>query len=157
MIVVARSPQNRGSYFIARLGVVWLLLLAFSICPAAASDFIINYAIEANGKIGSGKLENCNDERPCRFRAADLDVEISAYAGSAGVAMMDMIVRGAADCCYSADAERQFHWIVEPGLQRLPIYRRMRADRDDFVMNAFSWNKRIGTVYLEFSQARPAK
>ena len=162
MIAVLRHRQDRASHLVARLTStrltpVWLLLLALSGGPARAGDFVINYAIEANGKTGSGKLEHCDDERICRFRAADLDVDIAVYADSSGVARMDMIVRGAADCCYTVDAERQFRSIVKPGLQRLAIYRWMRAGRDDFVMSAFSWNKRIGTIYLEFSQARPAK
>jgi hypothetical protein len=157
MIAVGWSRQNRASHLVTRLAPVWLLVLAFSYGPALANDFVINYAIEANGKTGSGKLEHCDDERICRFHAAELDVDIAVYADSAGVARMDMIVRGAADCCYTVDAERQFRSIVKPGLQRLAIYRRMRAARDDFVVSAFSWNKRIGTIYLELSRTRPVK
>jgi len=160
MIAVARPRQDQASHFVhfvARLVSVWLLVLALSCHSAVASGFVINYAIEANGKTGSGKLENCEDEHICRFHAADLDVELGVYADSTGVARTAMIVRGGPDCCYAVDAERQFHWIITPGLQRLAIYRRMRADRDDFVRNAFSPTQRIGTIYLEFSQRRPAK
>ena len=157
MIVVVRPRQNRGSHFVARLAAVWFLLLAFSFCQAAASDFVINYAIEANGKTDSGKLENCDDERICRFRAADLDVEILVYPGDAGVATIDMIVRGPPGCCYFADAEKRFRSTVKPGLLRLAIYRRMQAARDDFVRNAFSWNQPIGTIHLGVSRSRPAK
>ena len=94
MIEAVRPRPHRASHSVVRVAAVWFSLLAFSSRPAVAGDVVINYAVEANEKTGSGKLENCDDERMCHFRAADLDFEIVVYPGSAGVAMMDMIVRG---------------------------------------------------------------
>ncbi len=71
--------------------------------------------------------------------------------------MLEMIVKGPPGCCYTFEAKEQFRATIKPGLTRLEIYQRMWSPHDDFVRTPFSWNRRIGTIYLAFSQKRSAK
>jgi hypothetical protein len=121
---------------------------------AAAEDFVLNYAIEADGKTGAGKLETCGYEHVCEIRAADLDIQILVHPGATGLPTMDMIVRGPPGCCYTVDATQQFQTTLTPGLLRVAIYHRVWRHGDDFVRNAFLQTERIGTIHLAFSQLR---
>ncbi|CCD97867.1 hypothetical protein [Bradyrhizobium sp. STM 3809] len=131
---------------------VGFILLGLSCRSAIGGDFILNYAVEAEGKTGSGRLEGCGPERICRFRAAELDVDVLVYPDGRGFAM-DMVVRGAPGCCYTVDSRERFASAVKPGLLRIAIYRRLSSGPDDFVRTPFSWNGRIGTIYLDFQQS----
>lgn len=156
MIASAWSRPARVVSVLKRLLALWLLLFGLSCRAAVASDVLISYAVEAKGETDSGNLNDCEKVGVCRFHAAGLDVEIVLYS-EAGVAMLEMIVKGPPDCCYTFEAKEQFRATIKPGLTRLEIYQRMWSPHDDFVRTPFSWNGRIGTVYLAFSQKRLAK
>ena len=141
------------SYAIRGLAVLPALMVDAN-GAASAGDFILNYAIDANGKTGTGKLENCSYESVCEIRGADLNNQIVVHPSATGLPTMDMIVRGPPGCCYTADASQQFHLTLRPGLLRLAIYRRVWVEQDEFVRNAFLSNQRIGPIHLGFSQLR---
>jgi len=43
---------------------------------ALAGDFVLDYAIDADGKADTGKLADCSYEQICEIRVADLRIEI---------------------------------------------------------------------------------
>jgi hypothetical protein len=134
--------------------VMLLTLLAVPNVAASAGDFVLNYAIDADGKTDAGKLENCGYEHVCEIHAADLNIQIVVHPSATGLPTMDMIVRGPPDCCYTVDATQQLQTTLRPGLLRVAIYRRVWRDRDEFVRNAFLQTQRIGAIHLAFSQLR---
>ncbi|MGY4307173.1 hypothetical protein ACVIJ6_004416 [Bradyrhizobium sp. USDA 4369] len=139
MGAAVRLGQDRSAHSVARLPAVRLVLLVVLCSPAAASDVVINYAVDAEGKTGSGKLDSCGYDSVCRSRATDLDVDIVVRPSTTTFATLDMIVRGGPDCCYTRDAEQKFQSRINPGPMHFAIYRRKRSSRDDFVMNDYSW------------------
>jgi len=157
MIAAEQSPLVRCFRSTERLAAVSFLLLVLSCSAAFAHDFVVNYAVEANEKTDTGKLDSCDYEQVCEIRAAGLNIEILIKPGVTGLPTIDMTVRGQPGCCYGADAGETFHSTVGPGSLRLAIYRRVQRDRDEFVRNAFFQNQRIGTIHLRFSQAHEAK
>ncbi|WP_257168599.1 hypothetical protein [Bradyrhizobium sp. SRS-191] len=152
-VIAVETRRHRAAGFVAQWLAVGLFLVAF-VCGPAAADVVLNYAVEADGKTGSGQLESCGPDRICRFRAADLDVELIVYRDADGVTMMDMVVQGASGCCYTVDTQQRFRAVLKSGLQGFAIYRRMSSGSDEFVRTPFSWNRRIGTIYLGFQKSR---
>ncbi|MGJ4994584.1 hypothetical protein ACQR0Z_09245 [Bradyrhizobium sp. HKCCYLS3077] len=148
-----RPKKHKAGWALTRRLAVGFILLALFCRPAIGGDFALNYAVEAEGKTGSGRLESCGPERVCRFRAADLDVEVLVHPDTDGFAAIDMVVRGAPGCCHTIDSRERFELLVKPGLLRVAIYRRMSSGPDDFVRTPFSWSRRVGTVYLEFQKS----
>jgi hypothetical protein len=121
---------------------------------ALAGDFVLNYAVEADGTTDTGKLANCSYEHICKIRAADLNIGIVVRPRTAGLPTMEMKVLGPPGCCYAPGIVEQFHSTLTPDLLRLPIYRRVQRERDGFVRNSFFQSEQIGTVYLAFSHLR---
>ena len=161
MSAQAKSHDDRGRWplrdrmpSVGRALAIWFVLLAFSSSTAFAGDFVINYAVDANGNIDAGKLESCGYERVCHLRAAALNIEILVHRRTTGLPAIDMVVQGPPDCCYSADADEQFHSTLGSGLLRLAIYRRSWRNRDDFVRSQFLYSERFGIIHLGFSQLR---
>ncbi|XUM22260.1 hypothetical protein ACRAVF_01115 [Bradyrhizobium oligotrophicum S58] len=150
--MAVQSPLRRWFRFIERLAAVSFLLLVFSGCTEFAHDFVLIYAVEANEKMDSGRLDNCDFERICEIRAAGLNIEILVRTDVTGIPTIDMTVRGQPGCCYGADASETFHSAVKLGSLRLAIYRRVLRDRDEFIRNAYFQSERIGTIHLRFSQ-----
>ncbi|WP_315704562.1 MULTISPECIES: hypothetical protein [unclassified Bradyrhizobium] len=152
---MTRGSRLRAICSLAALRMVMLLaLLTVTNAAAWAEDFVLNYAIDAAGKTDTGKLENCSYERVCEIRAAGLMIKIVVRPDTTGLPTMDMNVLGPPGCCYTNEAAEQFHAKLTTGLLRVPIYRRVMRERDEFVRNPFSWNERIGMIYLTFSHPR---
>ena len=137
--------------YLTGLRVVMILtLLAVMNGAALAGDFVLNYAIDADGKTDTGKLENCNYEQICEIRATGLIIEIVVRLKTTGLPTMDMSVLGPSGCCYTAGVVKQSHSTLAPDLLRVPLYRRAMRERDEFVRTPFVRNERIGMIYLEF-------
>jgi hypothetical protein len=137
--------------YLTGLRVVMILtLLAVMNGAALAGDFVLDYAIDADGKTDTGKLENCNYEQICEIRATGLIIEIVVRPKTTSLPTMDMSVLGPSGCCYTAGVVKQFHSTLAPDLLRVPLYRRAMRERDEFVRTPFVRNERIGTIYLEF-------
>ena len=137
--------------YLTGLRVVMILtLLAVMNGAALAGDFVLNYAIDADGKTDTGKLENCDYEQICEIRATGLIIEIVVRPRTTGLPTMDMSVLGPSGCCYTAGVVKQFHSTLAPDLLRVPLYRRAMRERDEFVRTPFVRNERLGMIYLEF-------
>jgi len=153
--IMPTELRLHAAFSLATLRVVMLLaILAVTNVAASAGDFVLNYAIDADGKTDTGKYENCNYEDICEIRAADMSIEILVHASATGLPTMDMIVRGPPGCCYTVDATQRLQTTLRPGLLHAAIYRRVWRDGDEFVRNAFIETQRIGTIHLAFSQLR---
>ena len=130
-----------------------LTLLILTNVAALAGDFVLNYAIDADGKTDAGKLESCSYEQICEIRAVGLSIEIFIRPRTTGFPMLDMNVLGPPGCCHTAGDVEQFHSMLTPDLS-VAIYRRVMRERDEFVRTPFLQNERIGTIYLAFSHLR---
>lgn len=129
--------------------VVLLALIPMAGTRALAGDYTLNYAIDANGQTGTGKVESCRYEKTCEINSAGLELSLSLDPVGPEGPLLTLNVQGPADCCYSADAALDFYVRVNPGLLRVPVYRGKLRKGDEFVRN-----ERFGTVYLEFSNLR---
>lgn len=153
-IIPTRLRSHLASSFTLLRMVMILTLLAVMNVAALAGDFVLDYAIDADGKTDTGKLESCSYERICEIREAGLVVEIFVRPRSTGLPTMDMKIFGPPGCCYAAGAVEQFYSTLTPDLLRLSIYRRVQGERDEFVRNSFFQSERIGIIYLAFSHLR---
>ena len=116
---------------------------------ASAGDYSVTYAIDANGKNDAGKIETCDYDKPCDIEPPGLGLRISLSFTHPDHHGVELYVDGPPGCCYSYDAIRTFYLEIKPGLLRVPIYQG-RARRE----NEFVQNKRLGVLYLEFSNLR---
>jgi hypothetical protein len=126
-----------------------LAFFLLSSAGASAGDYSVAYAIDANGKNDTGKIENCSYDKACEIESASSGLSISMGFFHPDHSGVQLEVRGPPGCCYSADAIRTIYLDIKPGLLRVPIYQG-RARRE----NEFVQNKRFGVLYLEFSNLK---
>jgi hypothetical protein len=119
---------------------------------ALAGDFALVYAIDANGKRDSGKLEGCSYEQQCEIHAAGLIIGVLVHSRATGLPTLQMSVLSPSG--HGLGTGDQFQSTLTPDLLRVPIYRQVMKGRDEFVRNSVLMNERIGTVYLNFSPSR---
>jgi hypothetical protein len=128
-----------------------LAFFLLSSAGASAGDYSVAYAIDANGKNDTGKIETCSYDKACEIESAKSGLLISLLFSrpSPDHSWVDMRVKGAPGCCYSADASRVIYLEIKPGLLRVPIYEGKERRVNEFVQN-----KLFGVLYLEFSNPR---
>lgn len=116
---------------------------------AAAADYSVTYAIDANGKTSAGKIETCDYETLCFIEAPGLGLQISLSFNHSDRRWVELYIDGPPACCYSSDATREFYLQITPGLLRVPIHQGRARRRNEFVRN-----HKFGVLYLEFSNLR---
>jgi hypothetical protein len=126
-----------------------LALFLLSSTGASAGDYSVAYAIDANGKNDTGKIETCKYDKACEIESANSGLSISMGFFHPDHSGIQLEVRGPPGCCYSADAVRTIYLDIKPGLLRVPIYQGRERRENEFVQN-----KRFGVLYLEFSNLR---
>jgi hypothetical protein len=128
-----------------------LAFLLLSSSGASAGGYSVAYAIDANGKSDTGKIEICNYDKACEIESANsgLSIRLLLSRPSPDHSWVDLRVKGAPGCCYSADASKVIYLEIKPGLLRVPIYEGKERRVNEFVQN-----KLFGVLYLEFSNPR---
>jgi ribosomal protein L33 len=128
-----------------------LALFLLSSTGASAGDYSVAYAIDANGKNDTGKIETCKYDKACEIESANSRLSISLLFShpSPDHSWVDLRVEGPPACCYFADAARVIYLDIKPGLLRVPIYEGKERRVNEFVQN-----KLFGVLYLEFSNPR---
>ncbi|WJR76484.1 hypothetical protein [Bradyrhizobium sp. NP1] len=151
MATIEKQPSLRCDARLRLLRVIGAVLLALllSMSCAAAGDYVVTYAIDADGKIDTGKINSCRYAKPCDVSAAGLILSMSLKFARQDEAWLDLFVVGPPNCCYSADAKRTIQVKVTPGLMRVPIYQGRLRKGNEFVRN-----ERFGVLYFEFSDLR---
>lgn len=130
-------------------GTALLSFFLLSGTGAAAADYSVTYAIDANGKNSAGKIETCDYETLCFIEPPGLGLQISLSFNHSDRRWVKLRIDGPPACCYSSDAASEFYLQIEPGLLRVPIYQGRARRRNEFVRN-----HKFGVVYLEFSSLR---
>jgi hypothetical protein len=136
-------------YLIRSIWVAVLALVLFSGNGAFAGDYSLVYAIDANGKTDSGRIETCTYAKACEIEPAGMRLSIFLSFLHQDHSSTQLYIYGARGCCYSADADRTIYLDIRPGLLRVPIYAGVRRKGNEFVRN-----ERFGVLYLEFSNMR---
>jgi len=90
-ISIGRRAHASCSLMALRM-VMHLTLLVGTNGAALAGDFVLNYAVDADGKADTGKLADCSYEQICEIRVADLRIEILVCPRTTGFPTLDMTV-----------------------------------------------------------------
>ena len=128
---------------------VALLFLIRSSVGAAAGDYSVAYAIDADGKNDTGKVETCEYDRPCEITSQSLGLSIVLHFNRPDHLFFNLQVKGPSGCCYSADAAKTIYLKIDPTLLRVPLYEGRPRRRNEFVQNSL-----FGILYLAFSDMR---
>ncbi len=136
-------------YLIRSICVPLLAIFLLSTAKACAGDYSVIYAIEANGKDDTGKIETCTYNEPCEIKPVGFGLSIFLSFIQPDHRSVELHVYGRRGCCYSADAAPTIYLDIEPGLLRVPLYEGIQRRGNEFVRN-----KRFGLLYLEFSNLR---
>ncbi|WJR76486.1 hypothetical protein [Bradyrhizobium sp. NP1] len=109
----------------------------------------MTYAIDANGKTDTGRVDSCTYTETCHIESHAIGLSISLTFIRPDHASIDLEMEGPTGCCYSSDAAETIHLETKPGLRRVPMYRGRERRRNEFVRN-----ERFGVLYLQFSNLR---
>jgi len=128
---------------------LWISLLGSS-AKAFAGDYIIQYALEVDGKTDTGKMESCEYVRPCQilFSATGMHVILNFIYPEHRVVYAN--VHGQPGCCYFTDGVDSISLDPKLPFHHLDIFEGRARRRNELVEN-----RRVGVLYLGFSNLRP--
>src|SRR4029079_11852387 len=109
-------------------------LLALPSADVSASEYSLNYAIDANGKTDAGKIV-CDYDKICKIVPVGFRMSLSISFILPGHSSAHLEVVGGLGCCYSDDANKTFYLDIEHGLLRIPLYEGRARRVNEFVQN----------------------
>lgn len=115
---------------------------------AFAADYSVAYALEADGKTETGKIESCHSVGSCRikFHAIDATAELSYFAHPTDSDKIVLSMWGDSACCYFGDGNDTISLDPTKQLHAVAIYAGHARRRNEFIQN-----QRLGVLYLSFA------
>src|SRR3954453_23800308 len=128
--------------------VLWASLLG-SGAKALAGDYIVHYALEVDGKTDAGTMESCEYVRRCQILSSATGVQVTLNFIYPEHRVVHARVQGQPGCCYFADAVDSVSLNPKSSFHHLDIFEGRARRRNEFVDN-----RRVGVLYLSFSDLR---
>jgi hypothetical protein len=134
-----------------------LLPAIFAICAAfllgsngsaRAGDYIVTYAIDADGVIETGKLDSCVYRSSCMIEFGRMGLLVFLVVERSGSYHVNLSDNGRS-CCYFADATSSIALDTKVPIQRLRIFEGRRRRKLEVVQN-----DEIGVLDLIVSDLR---
>lgn len=126
---------------------LWASLLCNS--KAAAADYVVNYALEVDGKTDTGKKETCEYARPCEIVSESAGVRVVMNFTYPDHRSVYTQVYGRLGCCYFRDGVDSISLDPKLPLHHLQIFEGQVRRQNEFVQN-----RKVGVLYLNFSDMR---
>ena len=127
---------------------LWASLL-FCNSKAAAADYVVNYALEVDGKTDTGKKETCEYVRPCEIVSESAGVRVVMNFTYPDHRSVYTQVYGRLGCCYFRDGVDSISLDPRLPLHHLQIFEGQARRKNEFVQN-----RKVGVLYLSFSDMR---
>jgi hypothetical protein len=113
----------------------------------AASDYSIEYAIYADDLSSRGTLD-CSSGKRCMKRIDELKLRLEIFLRTRANQAAEVLLSGRAGCCLFHEGSRSA--VVYPrGRTKLAIFEGRARKGNEFVLN-----NAVGTLILEFGEAR---
>ncbi|WJR76483.1 hypothetical protein [Bradyrhizobium sp. NP1] len=81
-----------------------IILFLLSVSAAVAGDYIVTYAIDANGKTDTGRVDTCIYDQRCEITSARTGLLLSLRPRLPQDEWVKVEVSGPPGCCFSDDA-----------------------------------------------------
>jgi hypothetical protein len=127
---------------------LWASLL-LSNGKGAAADYVVNYALDVDGKTDAGKKETCEYVRPCEIISESSGIRVVMNFTYPDHLSVYTHVYGRLGCCYFRDGADSISLDPKLPLHHLQIFEGRARRQNEFVQN-----RKIGVLYLSFSDMR---
>ena len=112
-----------------------------------AADYSLAYGIELNGLRNTGTLDQCEFEKFCEIRNAQIDLRIIVVVDRMTSSQAHIFIYGhSRTCCLFGDGDHRSQADIRQSLIRIPIYEGKQRLGNEFVQN-----KPVGTLWPSFS------
>jgi hypothetical protein len=138
-----------------KCALVCLVVMAAAVTAASpkalAADYSVAYALAANGKTETGKLESCNSIDTCRvkFQTMDATANLSYFSRAVGGDKIVLSMWGDSVCCYFNDGNDSISLDPTARLHAVTIYAGHARRANEVVRN-----QKLGVLYLPFGPSR---
>jgi hypothetical protein len=139
--------EGRPSVLVIPIILMVAVFLLFSIGGVAAGDYVATYAIDIGEKNDAGRIEDCVYEKPCQIVSKGVGLRINLNFSYPDHGRVHLHVYGPPGCCVFSDAVESITLDPKQALQRVVVFEGRERVRNEYVQN-----RRIGVVYLSFSE-----